>query len=161
MDFEERQRINIELRQVMRDGHYTRERSEQLIAWLHVPQHAIANHAGLCLMKLGEPAFRDLYDHISAPGYRIRPLDIWVLATTGPYEVIHPALHKWLADDSEEVRSQAILSLAGILRKRKNEGLDILAEDIQLCLSMMGKFAKTTGAMYVHLRDFKRCMNLN
>lgn len=145
--------IDRECRRILKSPSYSKQQCAQLIDWLRLPNAALSDIAGKCLMKLGSPAFDDLLEVVlaSVPW----PNAIWVLSALSPTsEKLLPLLRAWLTVGDAEVEAQSALCLAAALIAQKQAGREPESADVAACLQIMERDASTNPAMRLHLREF-------
>lgn len=150
--------INETCRQAIREPVYSPELTAQLIEWLHLPNAAWSELAGLALMKFGQPAFDDLLEYVEHSPKPIAPRAIWVLGSfPAGHAAVLPKLRRWANDDSDEIVGQAVLSLADVLRHQLKSGLTPDAMDVDTCRAIMrDRASRIGGAARLHWREFVR-----
>ena len=150
---EELLEISRECRRFLESPSYSKQRCEQLIDWLRLPNAAISCIAGRCLIKLGLPAFNDLLEVViaSAPW----PNAIWVLSAISPTsEQLLPLLRSWLTLGNAQVEAQSAISLAQALIVQRLAGREPELADVTACLQIMERDAPDSPAMRLYLREF-------
>jgi hypothetical protein len=158
-DHEEDLRISFECRQIIREPIYSPQLSAQLIEWLKRPGAAVSDIAGRALMKLGEPAFEDVFALATQSGELPWPNAVWVLGGINfGTERLMPYLRTWIHAGSNELKKQSVVTLAGILIDRKRSGIPPDPTDVALCDEILMHYFTSAGECGVHLRDFRKGM---
>ncbi len=152
--------ISRECRRFLESPSYSKQRCAQLIDWLRLPNTALSDIAGRCLIKLGSPAFSDLLEVViaSAPW----PNAIWVLSAISPTsEQLLPLLRSWLTIDNAQVEAQSAVSLAQALIVQKQAGREPGHADVTACLQIMERETPDSPAMRLYLREFRSGLALD
>jgi hypothetical protein len=154
-DASKRLEIAQECRRILRDPHYSAETCAQVIEWLKLPNAAISDLAGQCLLRFGWPAFDDLLAVVIAS--QPWPNAVWVLSELSlDSDRLLPYLRSWLSTASGNLELQCAISLAHIFLSRSRAGHAPDPSDSDLCLRIMTRHAADNAAARVHLRDLRK-----